>query len=70
MEVLTDESVGMKNYARWIGFTAILMIANIASAQSWGPRSLEELKEETLSRARDNKFPIIVVDMADAERAP
>jgi pimeloyl-ACP methyl ester carboxylesterase len=59
----------MKNWMRLIGFTVVLMIVNVAAAQSWGPRSLEELKEETLTRARDNKFPIIVVNMADAERA-
>ena len=59
----------MKNCIRWIGFTILLIVVNVASAQSWGPRNLEELKEETLNRARDSKFPIVVVNMADAERA-
>jgi esterase FrsA len=40
-----------------------------ASAQSWGPRSLEELKQETLARARNAEGPIGDVKMADAERA-
>ena len=47
----------------------ILLATSIASAQSWGPRNLEELKAETLLRARDGKFPIGKVKMEDAERA-
>ena len=51
--------------------TLILLLAatSIASAQSWGPRNLEELKAETLMRARDGKGPIGKVKMEDAERA-
>ena len=47
----------------------LLAVTSLASAQSWGPRTLEELKTETLSRARDGKFPIGKVKMEDAERA-
>ena len=47
----------------------LLAVTSLASAQSWGPRTLEELKVETLSRARDGKFPIGKVKMEDAERA-
>ena len=47
----------------------LLATTSIASAQSWGPRNLEELKAETLLRARDGKFPIGKVKMEDAERA-
>lgn len=59
----------MNNCIRWAGFIVLLTAASIASAQSWGPRSLEELKEETLLRARHAKGPIGVVKMEDAERA-
>lgn len=50
----------------------VLMLAFVASAawsQSWGPRNLEELKEETLDRARNGEGPIGRVKMEDAERA-
>ncbi len=47
----------------------LLAMTSLAGAQSWGPRTLEELKVETLSRARDGKFPIGKVKMEDAERA-
>ena len=40
-----------------------------ADAQSWGPRTLEELKHETLRRARNNLGPITGVKAEDAERA-
>ena len=66
---MAGDIVEMKNCMRWIGFTVLLVAFNVASAQDWGPRSLEELKEETLVRARDGKFPILVVKMSDAERA-
>ena len=46
-----------------------LCAASVAWPQSWGPRSLEELKEETLHRARNAAGPIGDVNMADAERA-
>lgn len=40
-----------------------------ANAQSWGPRTLEELKHETLRRARNNLGPITGIKAEDAERA-
>ena len=47
----------------------LLTAASVASAQSWGPRGLDELKEETLRRALHGEGPIGVVKMEDAERA-
>ena len=47
----------------------LLTVASVASAQSWGPRGLDELKEETLRRALHGEGPIGVVKMGDAERA-
>jgi len=47
----------------------LAMAADMAAAQSWGPRSLEELKTETLERARAGKAPIGSVKLEDAERA-
>ncbi|MDG2088782.1 MAG: alpha/beta hydrolase [Arenicellaceae bacterium] len=49
-------------------FIALALI-NSADAQSWGPRSLEELKQETLRRASKNLGPITGVITEDAERA-
>lgn len=49
-------------------FIALALI-NSADAQSWGPRSLEELKQETLRRASKNLGPITGVLTEDAERA-
>lgn len=46
-----------------------LTVAGAAWSQSWGPRNLEELKEETLHRARNAAGPIGAVKMEDAERA-
>ena len=46
----------------------LLTAASVASAQSWGPRGLDELKEETLRRALHGEGPIGVVKMEDAER--
>lgn len=40
-----------------------------ASAQSWGPRNLDELKAETMRRARIGAHPIRGVKFEDAERA-
>ncbi|MDH3419906.1 MAG: esterase FrsA [Gammaproteobacteria bacterium] len=47
----------------------LALVGSAAWGQSWGPRSLEELKEETLDRARNGEGPIGRVKMADAERA-
>ena len=59
----------MKRFSRHIGWLFLSVAASVASAQSWGPRGLDELKEETLHRARHGEGPIGVVKMADAERA-
>jgi pimeloyl-ACP methyl ester carboxylesterase len=54
-----------------LGLITVLAFAigSTAWSQSWGPRSLEELKEETLHRARNAEGPIGEVKMEDAERA-
>ena len=59
----------MKGSIRSALLIILLAATSIASAQSWGPRNLEELKEETLLRARGGKFPFGKVKMEDAERA-
>jgi pimeloyl-ACP methyl ester carboxylesterase len=56
-------------WLRALAVTFSVTLAGAASAQSWGPRSLEELKEETLHRARNAEGPIGAVKMEDAERA-
>ena len=57
-------------------FTVLFMIvvgfsvmSNGVNAQSWGPRTLEELKRETLHRAQNNLGPITGIKAEDAERA-
>ena len=52
----------------WIAIIAMTLCGS-AWAQSWGPRNLDELKQETLERARHAEGPIGAVKMADAERA-
>jgi esterase FrsA len=62
----------MKPYilvARAAATVAALMIMNLAAAQSWGPRTLDELKAETLRRAETGAGPIGDVRMDDARRA-
>jgi len=59
----------MNTLTRWAGYLLLLMMAGAVSAQSWGPRTLEELKTETLRRAQHAEGPIGVVRMEDAERA-
>jgi len=59
----------MRTLIRWAGSILLLTTVGVASAQSWGPRSLEELKVETLRRAQHAEGPIGVVKMEDAERA-
>jgi esterase FrsA len=49
-------------------FIALALISS-AGAQSWGPRSLQELKQETLRRASKSLGPISGVLTEDAERA-
>ena len=46
-----------------------LLAAGIANGQSWGPRNLDELKTETLERARAGRGPVGKIKAEDAERA-
>jgi pimeloyl-ACP methyl ester carboxylesterase len=41
----------------------------IAGAQSWGPRTLDELKQETVRRAERNIVPLTGIKAADAREA-
>ena len=59
----------MKNALRTLCLVVSVFALNVASAQSWGPRNLDELKAETLRRAERAEGPIGEVKMADAERA-
>ena len=59
----------VRNMMRSVGFIVALTALGVASAQTWGPRNLEELKAETLRRAEHAEGPIGEVKMADAERA-
>jgi len=59
----------MRRLVCCIAAAGLAMVAGTAAAQSWGPRTLEELKAETLERARAGKGPIGSVKLADAERA-
>ncbi|MEE2684075.1 MAG: alpha/beta hydrolase [Pseudomonadota bacterium] len=52
-----------------IYFFCLLPFFNTSYAQDWGPRSLDELKKETLRRAANNLNPITGILMEDAERA-
>jgi pimeloyl-ACP methyl ester carboxylesterase len=52
---------------RWLAFAAALPLA--AAAQSWGPRSLEELKLETVRRAERNIVPLTGIKAEDAREA-
>jgi esterase FrsA len=47
----------------------IALFPLIAGAQSWGPRSLDELKQETVRRAEKNLNPIGGVSAQDAREA-
>ena len=59
----------MKKYIQLTNIIILLSVSNLTLAQSWGPRGLDELKEETLRRALHGEGPIGVVKMEDAERA-
>jgi pimeloyl-ACP methyl ester carboxylesterase len=52
-----------------IALLAGLAFAGAALAQSWGPRGLEELKQETIRRAERNLGPIAGVKADDAREA-
>ncbi|MFL2546090.1 MAG: alpha/beta hydrolase family protein [Candidatus Rariloculaceae bacterium] len=49
--------------------SGLVIASSGANAQSWGPRTLDELKAETLHRAENNFGPITGVKLEDAERA-
>ena len=59
----------MKMIAKLLPIALLAAASGSAWSQSWGPRNLEELKEETLDRARNAEGPIGRVKMEDAERA-
>jgi pimeloyl-ACP methyl ester carboxylesterase len=48
---------------------ALLAVSSLAFAQSWGPRTLEELKQETVRRAERNIVPLTGIKAADAREA-
>jgi hypothetical protein len=48
---------------------SLLALTCTASAQSWGPRSLEELKQETIRRAERNMGPLAGIKAEDAREA-
>ena len=48
---------------------ALLAFAPLALAQSWGPRTLDELKQETVRRAERNMVPLTGIKAEDAREA-
>jgi esterase FrsA len=54
---------------RALVFPALVAVCGAALAQSWGPRSLEELKQETLRRAEHHLGPISGVSVEDTQKA-
>jgi len=57
---------------KWVSLAilgTLVAASGAAWSQSWGPRNLEELKAETLHRARNAEGPIGPVKIEDAERA-
>jgi esterase FrsA len=59
----------MKTIAKLLPIALLVAVSGSAWSQTWGPRNLKELKEETLDRARNAEGPIGRVNMEDAERA-
>ncbi|HSU77298.1 MAG TPA: hypothetical protein VLI89_09510, partial [Burkholderiales bacterium] len=49
--------------------TFVVALPLAAAAQSWGPRSLEELKQETVRRAERNVVPLTGIKADDAREA-
>jgi esterase FrsA len=49
--------------------TFVVALPLAAAAQSWGPRSLEELKQETVRRAERNIVPLTGIKADDAREA-
>lgn len=48
---------------------ALLAVSSLAFGQSWGPRTLDELKQETVRRAERNIVPLTGIKAADAREA-
>lgn len=48
---------------------AFLAVSTMASAQSWGPRTLDDLKQETIRRAERNAGPLTGIKADDAREA-
>jgi pimeloyl-ACP methyl ester carboxylesterase len=70
--LLFDPRAMMKTRMQTAGLLFVLgtsFLTGAADAQSWGPRTLEELKHETLRRAQNNLGPISGIKLEDAERA-
>src|SRR3954463_6817132 len=44
-------------------------VPSMAAAQSWGPRTLDELKQETVRRAERNIVPLTGIKAEDAREA-
>ncbi len=59
----------MHRRSRLIALLALSLAAAGATAQSWGPRTLEELRQETVRRAEKNLNPIGGVKAEDAREA-
>ncbi len=54
---------------RFFFTTFIVVFSCAASAQSWGPRTLDELKQETIRRTERNLYPVTSVKAEDAREA-
>ena len=48
---------------------ALLVVSSMAFGQSWGPRTLDELKQETVRRAERNIVPLTGIEAEDAREA-
>jgi pimeloyl-ACP methyl ester carboxylesterase len=48
---------------------ALLAVSSLAFGQSWGPRTLDELKQETVRRAERNIVPLTGIKADDAREA-
>src|SRR6266545_2324673 len=59
---------GEKEMKPWL-LGALLAFAPLALAQSWGPRTLDELKQETVRRAERNMVPLTGIKAEDAREA-
>src|SRR5207237_5332037 len=67
----TGEKTGQKETSvkQLAAATVLAAVSSLAFAQSWGPRSLEELKQETIRRAERNMAPLAGAKAEDAREA-